>query len=527
MKPLLQIRGLSVTYPSRDRDTRPATYAVDLDVDAGERVGLLGPSGSGKSTIALATLGLLNDCAASSGEILLGGDNLLDMTETQLRHIRGEQVALIPQDPASALHPMIPVGRQIADVYRAHRPATKKRAMVEVAAMLQDLGLTDVPRICRSYPHQLSGGERQRAALAQALMCRPKLLIADEPTTALDPRTQSEIISLLEHFTRVHGMALLMISHDAALLERMTDRAYVLESGRIVRSGPTSQMLKSQTEEVAREARFDANALPLLSVQSLKKTFTKTRAFGAARAMSALQGVDLEVSAGTTTAIIGRSGSGKSTLARCIAGFESPNAGRLRFCGKDLLSQEVRRDRDWRSQIQLIVQESALALNPRFTAAECIAEPMTVRAQGSSAERDVMVKGLMGELGLPADLATRRSKDLSGGEKQRVAIARALAAKPRLLILDEALAGLDQDTQDQIVRYLQAVQKSYQLTYLFISHDLSFVREMADRVAVMQDGVITEEASTDLFFAYPQTDEARSLIAAELPRTGSCTAGVA
>jgi ABC-type glutathione transport system ATPase component len=494
---LLRVATLSVDYNAANGDVVHALRSLDLEIAAGESVGVLGESGSGKSTLALALLRLLPKNAHQvSGSIEFAGRNLAEFSPKQLREIRGGNVALISQEPALALNPVLNLGNQLADVLLAHRKLGRHEVDACCSKMLHDVGFADPERIMNAYPHQLSGGQRQRVAIAQALICGPKLLIADEPLSALDAATQAEILELLLRLKREMGLAMLFITHNAGVLSALADSVLVMRDGEVAARGSLAKLQNSSDEYVqsvlfpeknliaALHKASGASDTTLLEVRGLSKRFVQRRMLSRKKfAVQSLEGIDLELKEGSTVAMLGRSGSGKSTLARCIARFETPDAGEILLEGNASYPQR---------RVQMIFQDAATSLNPRFTARQIIAEPMEIARWKTEVERTARALELMEEVGLDSAWALRLAAEFSGGQRQRLAVARALAAEPRLLVMDEALSGLDLPLQAQMVRLLMDLQARHGLTYLYISHDLNFISLFAQEVMVMEAGRIVE-----------------------------------
>jgi ABC-type glutathione transport system ATPase component len=500
-EPLLRVSALSVEYCAAGGDVVRALHGFDLDLGERESVGILGESGSGKSSLALALLRLLPSSArVAAGTIEYRGSNLADLSPAELRSMRGGEVALISQEPALALNPVLPLGRQIADVLLAHRPLDPQAVSDRCRQVLREVGFAEPERILRAYPHQLSGGQRQRVAIAQALICRPKLLIADEPLSALDVATQAEILELLQRLRHDLELSMLFITHNARVLASLAGRLVVMREGGVVAGGTIAQLQNSPDEYVQgilsveknlisapRAARNSTDGAPLLEVRGLSKKFVQQRMLSRQKfVVQSLEGVDLDLWAGSTTAVIGRSGSGKSTLARCIAGFESSDRGEILLEGK-----KPGRERP----VQMIFQDATTSLNPRFIARQIVAEPLEIARWKSEAERTTRALALMEEVGLDPAMALRNAGEFSGGQRQRLALARALAANPKLLVMDEALSSLDLPLQAQMVRLLMDLQARHGLAYLYISHDLNFTSLFADEVLVMEAGRIVERST--------------------------------
>jgi peptide/nickel transport system ATP-binding protein len=512
--PLLRVAGLCVAYRAAGGAHVRALRSLDIEVAEREVVGVLGASGSGKSSLTQAVLRMLpRNAEIAEGQINFRHQDILNASRRELRAIRGGEIALISQEPALALNPVLSIGRQIDDVLKAHRPLSSAERQEKIQSMLRDVGFPDPDRIMRAYPHQLSGGQRQRAAIAQALICGPSLLMADEPLSALDTITQAEILDLLARLKLEKNLAMIFITHNAGVLSALADRMVVLRDGAPVASGTLDQLhlssdpyvrgllfpeenLFSDSQPHHSPVDREASVTPLLRVRGLSKTFTQKRLFGRRKfSVRALDEIEFDLEAGATTAIIGRSGSGKSTLARCIAGFEKPDTGSIQlhadvdsrsFSLSLSLSLSLR-------PVQLIFQDAGSALNPRFTAADIVAEPMLIAGGLNAAERKQRALELMEEVGLDPDWHRRTAHEFSVGQRQRLALARALAAGPQLLIMDESLAGLDLPLQAQMMRLLLDLQARRGLSYLYISHDLNFISLFAHDVMVMDQGRIVEK----------------------------------
>lgn len=503
---LLRMRGLSVDYSSARGESIPALRDVSLEVREQQVLGVLGESGSGKSSLSRAILRLL----PANGKVVAGsveydGEDIMRLSPGRLRELRGAGIALISQEPALALNPVLTIERQIIDVLRAHSRVSKQEAMERTRAMLWDVGFPDPERIGRAYPHQLSGGQRQRAAIAQALICRPGLLIADEPLSSLDTITQAEILGLFQKLKHEFNLTVIFITHNARVLSSLADQVVIMREGRIRAGGTLEQVAGAQDDyvrgliypeknlghESLRVARNPSSSeQPLVQISNISKHFVQRRFVSRRKfAVRALKDVQFDIPQGSTVAVIGRSGSGKTTLARCIAGFEQPDSGKIIFAGGK------------RRSVQLIFQDAGTALNPRFTAVEAVAEPLEIIRQGSRAQRRQRALQLMEESGLDPAWAERKVGEFSGGQRQRLAIARALAAEPELLILDESLSGLDLPLQAQFLRLLMELQQRHGLTYLHITHDLNFLPLFAHHVVVMEEGTIAEACSPAALFA--------------------------
>ena len=509
-EPLLRVSALSVDYNAIGGNMIHALRNLDLEIARGESLGVLGESGSGKSSLALALMRLLpKNAHVVSGSIDYCGCSVTGFTPAQLRAMRGAEVALISQEPALALNPVLSLGPQLADVLLAHGKLTRREVSERCIQMLRQVGFDGPERIMRAYPHELSGGQRQRVAIAQALICRPKLLIADEPLSALDAATQAEILELLQRLKRDLNLAMLLITHNAGALEALAENIVVMRQGDAVARG-TMKKLQASGDEYVQGILFPEKSLakavlteriseggaPLLEVRGVSKTFVQKRMLSRKKfAVQSLDGIYLSLSAGSTLAVLGRSGSGKSTLARCIAGFETPNSGEILLDGNPIT--EKKKGLPWQTKVQMIFQDAATSLNPRFTARQIAAEPLQIARWKSEAERTARAMKLMEEVGLDPEWAARLAGEFSGGQRQRLALARALAADPKLLIMDEALSGLDMPLQAQMVRLLMELQARRGITYLYISHDLNFISLFAQEVVVMDAGRIVERTTPE------------------------------
>jgi ABC-type glutathione transport system ATPase component len=524
--PLLEVRDLTVEYAGREGRATTPVNGVSFDVHRGEIVGLLGESGSGKTTLALSLLGLLpRGAAIAGGSVRFRGAELLDLGEKHLQKIRGSGISMIFQEPGISLNPVLRVGEQVADVLRAHRHSSQARIRREAEAVMKEVQLPqgDLARIWDAYPHQLSGGQRQRVAIALALACRPSLVIADEPTASLDATVQAEVLDVLKELNQRLQMSILLISHNPAVLATMAQRLLVMRQGRMVEQGslariyqrpasPYTQSLLEAAQQRKPESVTAGENAPLVEVRELSKRYAQWQWF-TPRVVRALDGVNLTIRGGETLALVGESGSGKTTLARCLACLEDPSAGEIVFEGRNVRGLSPQQSFELRQQIQLIFQDAASSLNPRFTAVEAVAEPLVILRRGRTrAERRQRALELMRQVGLAPEWGGRSPLEFSGGQRQRLAIARALAVEPRLLILDEALSGLDLPVQEQILGLLSELQEVHALTYLYIAHDLTLVERIAERVAVMKAGRIVEEGAVDRVFANPQHDYTRQLV---------------
>ncbi len=512
---LLEISGLSVRFGSS-----AVVDNVSFTLDRGETVAMVGESGSGKSLTALSILRLLPPGTETSGRAVLGGTDMLTASPERLRDMRGRVAGMVFQEPMTSLNPLHRVGRQVGEAVALHGRRPTRSA---VMALLDSCGFPDAAGRLDALPHQLSGGQRQRVMIAMALANDPALLIADEPTTALDVTIQAQILELLAEQKARRGLALMLISHDLGVVRRYADRVCVMKDGRIVEQGrgvfrnpqhPYTRML------VAAEPSGRANPLPpsaatLLDAADMRVVFAGRRGlFRAARpSLVALDGVSLSIRAGETVGLVGESGSGKSTLGLAVLRL-TPASGRVVFAGQDLSSLSAAALRRQRGAMQIVFQDPYGALSPRMTVSGLVAEGLQVHERLTRAEREAQVAAVLAEVGLPADAAGRYPHEFSGGQRQRIAIARALVLRPRLLVLDEPTSALDRSVQAQIVALLRELQLRHGLAYLFISHDLAVVRALAHRIVVLRAGRVVEQGEAEAVFAAPREAYTRALMAA-------------
>ncbi len=515
---LLDVADLRVAF-----DGVPAVDGLSFGLGAGESLGLVGESGSGKSTVALALLGLHRGSGAEvTGTVRVDGTDVLAATEAELRALRGARAAMVFQDPLSALDPYWAIGDQIAEVHRVHTGSSRRAAHGRAVEVLDRVGIPDAARRAKSHPHEFSGGMRQRALIAMALACSPKLLIADEPTTALDVTVQAQILDLLHELRAEQGMALLLVTHDLGVVAGNTDRVLVMQGGRAVEHGGVAEVLGAPREPYTRELlaavpRLDSprerptgSEDVLLSVTELHRHFPAPGRRGKLRAVD---GVSLDVRRGETLGVVGESGSGKSTLGRLLVRLLEPSSGEIRFEGKDLTHGSERSLRPVRPDLQMVFQDPVSSLNPRRTIGESVADPLRVQGRPGAQVRSE-VGELLKRVGLRPDWYQRYPHELSGGQRQRVGIARALALRPKLIVCDEPVSALDVTTQSQVIRLLAELQAEFGLTLVFIAHDLAVVRQVSDRVAVMRHGRIVELGTVDEVYESPQHPYTHSLLAA-------------
>ncbi|MEV7491810.1 ABC transporter ATP-binding protein [Streptomyces sp. ARC12] len=521
--PLVEVSGLTVDFgPVR------AVDGLSFTLEAGGALGVVGESGSGKSASAYALLGLHRGTGARvGGSVRVAGTDVNTADDRELRALRGAGAAMVFQDPLSSLDPYYPVGDQIAEVYRVHRPVSRKAARARAVEVLDRVGIPDAARRSRLRPHEFSGGMRQRALIAMALACEPGLLIADEPTTALDVTVQAQILDLLHDLRHETGMGLLLVTHDVGVAAESVDEVLVMRHGKEVERGPVARVLGAPREPYTKELlaavprvetrrvipvpppRVAEDAAPLLEAVGLRREFGR----GSGR-VAAVDGVSLTVHAGRTLGIVGESGSGKTTLGRMLVRLLDPTAGRLRYGGREIGSLPEKELRSFRRDLQMVFQDPVASLNPRRSVGESVADPL--RAAGESDEGRIRdrVGELLERVGLDPGRYERYPHEFSGGQRQRVGIARALAAGPKLIVCDEPVSALDVTTQAQVVELLSELQRELGIGLVFIAHDLAVVRQVSDEVAVMRRGVIVEQGSADAVYADPQDPYTRQLLAA-------------
>ncbi|MFJ6246628.1 MULTISPECIES: ABC transporter ATP-binding protein [unclassified Streptomyces] len=519
--PLVEVRDLTVSFDRADGSVR-AVDGLSLTLDEGRALALVGESGSGKSTVAGALLGLHRGTGAKvTGTVRVGGIDVAAAGPADLRRLRGGVAAMVFQDPLSSLDPYYAVGDQIAEVYRIHAGGSRKAARARAVDVLDRVGIPDAARRSRSRPHEFSGGMRQRALIAMALACEPRLLVADEPTTALDVTVQAQILDLLHELRRETGTALLLVTHDVGVAAESVDEVLVMRDGREVERGPVAGVLGAPSEPYTRALlsavpRLDGPVRTspregdvLIEAVGLRREFGRGE-----RAVTAVDDVSLTVRAGETLGVVGESGSGKTTLGRMLVRLLDPTGGRLRYGGTEIGALSERDLRPYRRELQMVFQDPVASLNPRRSVGESIADPL--RAAGERDEKRIRdrVRELLDRVGLDPDRHGAYPHEFSGGQRQRVGIARALAAEPRLIVCDEPVSALDVTTQAQVVELLAALQAELGLGLVFIAHDLAVVRRVGDRVAVMRGGRIVEQGTVEEVYGTPRDPYTRQLLAA-------------
>ncbi|HEY9548542.1 MAG TPA: ABC transporter ATP-binding protein [Kiloniellaceae bacterium] len=521
--PVLDIRGLSVSLP-KGADRPFAVEGVSFSVDAGELLCVVGESGSGKSVTAFAVMGLNpRTLKAVAGQVLLQGVDVLKQPTRGLRRLRGEKMAMIFQEPMTALNPVMKVGDQIGEVLQIHSGLAPAKRRARILEAMRDVSLPEPEKLYHAYPHQLSGGQRQRIMIAMALTLEPALLIADEPTTALDVTTQAQILALIKDIQRRHGMAVLFITHDFGVVAEIADRVVVMKSGRVVEQGPAAAILSDPKDSYTQMLIAAVPSLtppqrpqpkpapPALEVTGLNKVYGGGGWFGRGRQVHAAQDVELTVRPGETLGVVGESGSGKSTVARCVVRLVDPSSGAIWIGGEDVARLDEGRLRRHRRHIQIVFQDPYRSLNPRRTVGQSIVEgPMNFGMSASQAL--AKARELMQVVGLSPYALDRFPHQFSGGQRQRICIARALAMEPRVLIADEAVSALDVSVQAQVLELLADVRARFDLAMLFITHDLRVAAQICDRIMVMRHGEVVEQGPTREVFGSPQHAYTRALL---------------
>lgn len=525
--PLLKVDNLHVDFTA-DGKTTNAVRGVSFHIDQGETVALVGESGSGKSVTALSVLKLLPYPPAShpAGSILFDGEDLMQTKETDLQHVRGNNISMIFQEPMTSLNPLHSVERQIGETLKLHQGASDTKVRARVLELLNQVGIRDPEKRLDSYPHQLSGGQRQRVMIAMALANSPKLLIADEPTTALDVTVQAQILELLADMKNRMGMGMLFITHDLGIVRKIADRVCVMTNGEIVEHGPTEDIFRNpqhsytqhllSAEPKGDPPALDVNAPPVMTGKDIKVWFPIKRGFMRKTVdnIKAVDGIDVTVREGQTLGIVGESGSGKTTLGLALMRLIS-SKGDINLLGTGLQGKSSKELRPLRKDMQIVFQDPFGSLSPRMSIAAIIEEGLRIHFPKLSVEeREQRVSDVLREVGLDPEMRNRYPHEFSGGQRQRFAIARALVLEPKFLMLDEPTSALDMSVQAQVVDLLRAVQKRRNLAYLFISHDLKVVRALANEVIVMRLGKVVEQGPSAKIFDAPEQDYTKALMAA-------------
>ena len=543
---ILEVTGLSIAF-----EGRKVVEDLSFTLGRGETLGIVGESGSGKSVSTLALMGLLPKNATISGSAMLEGSELLTLDEEGFRNIRGKRISMIFQEPMTSLNPVQKCGAQVVEMLRQHEEVTAQDARERVIGLFSEVLLPRPEKIFDSYPHEISGGQKQRVMIAMALVNKPDILIADEPTTALDVTVQKTILELLRDLQEKHGTSIIFITHDLGVIAQVADEIMVMYRGKVMEQGPAAEILHNPkepytkgllacrppledkprrlptVEEYLEGERYagattdsDASPLsphpsPLLSVKDLSVTYTLKRNFFGkpVQTLKGVDGVTFDIMEGETLGLVGESGCGKSTLGRALLRLIEHSSGSVSYRSKPLDTLSNKEMRALRPKLQIIFQDPYSSLNPRITIGDAIREPLTVHGGGDRSK----VLELMEQVGLRAEWYSRYPHELSGGQRQRVCIARALILQPELVICDESVSALDVSVQAQVLNLLNDLKEKYHYTYLFITHDLSVVHYMADRIMVMQKGKIVESGTPDDLFHNPQTDYTRTLIDA-IPR---------
>ncbi|MBJ9738137.1 ABC transporter ATP-binding protein [Acinetobacter oleivorans] len=559
--PLLHVKNLRVSFKGEDKQYIETVKGISFDIPENTTVALVGESGSGKSVTSLATMGLLpvgQSKIDEQSKIIFEGKDLLSLSRIEMRKICGKDIAMIFQEPMSSLNPVFTVGNQIAEVLCLHMGLSRKQARQRVLELLKEVGIPSPETKIDAYPNQLSGGQQQRVMIAMAIACEPKLLIADEPTTALDVTIQKQIIDLLESLRKRRQMSMLFITHDLALVGEIADKVIVMRHGEIREQGAAEEVLEQpkdvytrallycrpqmsqrpyrlpvtsdfmrQEDNILVEQSFDASEIPerkrglkgdeqiILEVKDLKKSFYSRKGLFGKEEFQAVKGVSFKLAKGKTLGLVGESGSGKTTVGLLLMRLHQASGGQAFIEGKDILSLTEKEFAKYQRKIQIIFQNPYASLNPRFTIGQILLEPMQIHGIGKDdAERKQIALGLLERVNLPEQAYYRYPHEFSGGQRQRIAIARCLTLKPEILICDESVSALDVSVQAQVLNLLQDLQDEFGLSYIFISHDLSVVKYISDQVMVMNHGEVVEIANSDELYAHPQHDYTKRLLQA-------------
>ncbi|MGG6229745.1 ABC transporter ATP-binding protein [Tenacibaculum sp. SDUM215027] len=548
---MLEVKNLEISF----KNSPPVVHNISFDLKKNKILGIVGESGSGKSVSSLAILGLLPKTASIKGELFFNQQNLLNFNENDFRKIRGSQIAMIFQEPMSSLNPTLTCGVQVAEILQQHTLLSDKEIKEEVISLFTKVKLPRPENIYNSYPHQISGGQKQRVMIAMAIACKPLLLIADEPTTALDVTVQKEIILLLKELQQEYEMGIIFISHDLALVSEIADTVVVMHKGNIVEKGTANQVFLNPKESYTKALinskpntkkrlktlptvnDFINNTIdstvytdeertafhqkiysqpPLLEIVNLHKDFISNSSwFSKPAVVKAVNDVSFKIHEGETLGLVGESGCGKTTLSRTILGLEKVTAGSILYKGTDLTKLPKAAFKKLRKEIQIIFQDPFSSLNPRISVGDAILEPMKIhKVLSSNKERREYVYSLLKKVGLQPEHFNRYPHEFSGGQRQRIGIARAIALRPKLIICDESVSALDVSVQAQVLNLLNELKTEFNFTYIFISHDLSVVKYMADQLVVMNKGRVEEIADADEIYQLPKTKYTQTLIEA-------------
>ena len=559
---LLQVENLRVSFKNEEKQYIETVKGISFSIPVNTTVALVGESGSGKSVTSLATMGLLppeSSQIASDSKILFEGQNLLDLPRREMRKKCGKDIAMIFQEPMSSLNPVFTVGSQIAEILQLHLGMSRKQARARALELLIEVGIPSPETKIDAYPGQLSGGQQQRVMIAMAIACKPKLLIADEPTTALDVTIQKQILDLLESLRKKHQMSMLFITHDLALVGEIADQVIVMRHGQIREQGRVkdvlerpqdvytkallhcrpqlskrpmrlpmiSDFMQQKGDDYIETHTIDVESLQqrsrgltgqeeiILDVRDLKKSFYSRKGLFGKQEFQAVKGVSFQLAKGKTLGLVGESGSGKTTIGLLLMRLQEATGGKALFEGQDILAMSEKEFARYQRKIQIIFQNPYASLNPRFTVGQILMEPMQVHGVGKNdAERKQMALDLLERVSLPAQAFYRYPHEFSGGQRQRIAIARCLTLKPEILICDESVSALDVSVQAQVLNLLQDLQDEFGLSYIFISHDLSVVKYISDQIMVLNHGDLVEIANSDDLYQSPQHDYTKRLLSA-------------
>ncbi len=564
-QPLLQVRNLGINFRLEGGTVFEAVKGISFEVPKNSTVALVGESGCGKSVSAMAVMRLLpreSAIVAPGSEILFEGANLLKLSDENIRAIRGKDISVIFQEPMSSLNPVFTVGDQIAETLCLHMGMSRAQAWRRAEELMNEVGIPDPRLRIKSFPHELSGGQQQRVMIAIAIACNPKLLIADEPTTALDVTIQKQILELLAALQDKHRMSVLFITHDLAVVGEIADHVVVMRNGEIREQGATDEVFRSPRDaytqallkcrpplehrprrlaviedfmnadkpppEPAERTRGVSGGEPIiLEVNNLGKSFYSREGLFGQREFKAAHGVSFKLPRGKTLGVVGESGSGKTTVGLTLMRLHEATAGEALFEGRDIFSMPKKEFKNYKRRIQIVFQNPYASLNPRFTVGQILSEPLLIHGiGGSDAERSRLVRELLARVGLPESAYHNYPHEFSGGQRQRIAIARCLTMQPDILICDESVSALDVSVQAQVLNLLQDLQDEFKLSYIFISHDLAVVKYMSDQVMVMNQGEVVEFANSDDIYRRPQHPYTRKLLSA-IPKAGERIRGQA